>query len=54
MYSCIKQSIVGDLCTTLLLQVSNLPLNEDGVGLFFRLTKFTIMASGQLLINSFK
>ena len=54
MYRCIKQSIEGDLRTTLLLQVSNLPLSEDGVALFYRLTKFTIVASGQLSINSFK
>ena len=54
MYRTIKQSVDGDLRATLLLQVSNLPLNEDGVALFYRLTKFTIVASGQLSILSFK
>ena len=54
MYRCIKQSIEGDLRTTLLLQVSNAPLSEDGVALFFKLTRFTIVASGQLSITSFK
>ena len=54
MYRALKQSLDGDLKATLFQQVDNLPTVEDGVILFFRLTKFTVLASLQLSMISYK
>ena len=54
MYSCLKSSISGDLKSTLFSQVGNLPTHEYGTRLFSQLTTFTMAASLQLSMDSFK
>ena len=54
MYSCLKSSISGDLKSTLFSQVGNLPTHEDVTCLFAQLTTFTMSASLQLSMDSFK
>lgn len=54
LYKCLKASITGDLKATLFNQDGNIPLHEDGPLLFKTLTLFTIAASLQLSMLSFK
>lgn len=52
LYRALKQSIDGDLKSTLFQQIGNLPSTEDGVALFFRLTQLTVTSSLQLSMIS--
>jgi hypothetical protein len=55
LYKCLKSSITGDLCATVFDQTDNLlPTTEDGPALFKKLTTFTMVASTQLSMLSFK
>ena len=54
LYLCLKSSITGDLKATLFDQAGNLPLYEDGPTLFIKLTSFTMTATLQLSMLSFK
>ena len=54
MYSCLKSSISGNLKLTLFSQIGNLPTYEDGTHLFAQLTTFTMAASLDLSMGSFK
>lgn len=54
LYKCLKASITGDIKATLFDQDGNIPLYEDGPLLFKKLTSFTIAASLQLSMLSFK
>jgi hypothetical protein len=54
MYKYLKPSITGDLCATVFDQAGNLPIHEDGPNLFKKLTDFTMVASLQLSMLSFK
>ena len=54
LYSCLKSSITGDLKATLFDQAGNLPIHEDGPTLFIKLTSFTMTATLQLSMLSFK
>ena len=53
MYKCLKNSITGDLKSTVFSQQNNLPPHEDGPSLFKRLTPFTTASSLQLAMTSF-
>lgn len=54
LYKCLKSSITGDLKAILFDQAGNLPTTEDGPLLFKKLTSFTMAASLQLSMMSFK
>jgi hypothetical protein len=54
MYKCVKLSITGDLCATIFDQADNLPTTEDDPTLFKKLTAFTMVASLELSMLSFK
>jgi hypothetical protein len=54
LYKCLKSSISGDLRATIFDQVGNLPITDDGPTLFKKLTTFTMVASLQLSMISFK
>ena len=54
MYSCLKSSISSDLKSTLSSQVENIRTHEDGTRLFAQITTFTMAASLQLPMDSFK
>jgi hypothetical protein len=54
LYKCLKSSITGDLRATVFDQTDNLPTTEDGLALFKKLTTFTMVASTQLSMLSFK
>jgi hypothetical protein len=54
MHKCLKSSITGDLHATIFDQTGNLPGNEDGPTLFKKLTTFTMVASLQQSMLSFK
>lgn len=54
LYQCLKRSITGDLRATVFDQTDNLPATEDGPTLFKKLTTFTMVASTQLSMLSFK
>jgi hypothetical protein len=54
LYRCLKASITGDLKVTLFDQFDNIVPNEDGPELFKQLTGFTMVASIQLSMLSFK
>jgi len=53
MYSCIKNSIKGDLKNTIFMQLENIPDYDDGIALFKKPTTFTTVASLQLSMISF-
>ena len=53
MYTCIEQSITGDIKDTIFSQFDNIPDEGDGITLFKKLTTFTSVASLQLSILSF-
>ena len=53
MYSCIKNSIKGDIRDTIFTQFDNIPDYEDGDTLFKKITTFTTVASLQLSMLSF-
>jgi hypothetical protein len=52
LYRALKQSLEGDIKSTLFQQLGNLPASEDGVALFFRLTQLTVTSSLQLAMIS--
>jgi hypothetical protein len=54
MYKCVKSSITGDLRATIFDQADNLTTTEDGPTLFKKLITFTMVASLQLSMLSFK
>jgi hypothetical protein len=54
LYKCLKSSITGDLRATVFDQTDNLLATEDGPALFKKLTTFTMVASTQLSMLSFK
>jgi hypothetical protein len=54
MYKYLKSSITGDLRATVFDQAGNVPIYEDGPTLFKKLTDFTMVASLQLSMLSFK
>ena len=54
LYKCLKSSIEGDLCATIVEQDGNIPLHEDGPLFFKRLASFTMAASLQLSMLSFQ
>lgn len=54
MYRTLKQSLDGDIKATMFHQIDNLQPSEDGVALFYRLTKLTAVASLQLSMLSFR
>ena len=53
-YSCLNSSISRYLKSALFSQAGNLPTHEDGPRLFAQLTTFTMAASLQLSMDSFK
>lgn len=52
-FSCIKSSIKGDIRDTIFTQFGNLPLLEDCISLFKRISYFTTVSSLQLSLLSF-
>jgi len=52
-YSCIKNSIKGDLKDTIFTQFDNIPDYDDGDNIFKRLTTFTTVSSLQLTVLSY-
>ena len=54
MYRCIKSSITGDLRATLLDQAATTTPVEDGPTLFKKLTKYTMMSTSQLMLQSLR
>lgn len=53
MYHCTKISVKWSIRNTISTQTWNMPTNNDGVDLFKKLTKFTMVASLQLSLLSF-
>ena len=54
MYRTLKASITGTLSSSIFGQFGNAPINEDGVGLWIKLTKFTLTSSLQMSVTAFE
>lgn len=52
LYHALKSSLTGNLRTTILDQAANTPSNEDGVGFFIKLLRFTELSSMSLSFDS--
>ena len=53
MYRTLKSSITGTLSSSIFGQFGNAPIHEDGVGLWIKLTKFTLTSSLQMSVAAF-
>lgn len=53
-FRALKKSLTGTIHSTLFGQFANAPVNEDGVFLWIRLTKFTITSSLHLSVTAFQ